>query len=73
MSPAPAEGRCGACRHFQRGGQSVEQALPGLAALSSGHGASRADDGLCMRHDRLLRASASCGLFEARETSAAGW
>ena len=63
------QAHCGACRHFDRGAASLEQRLPGLAALSSAHGASRADDGLCVLHDRMLRASASCGQFEPkRET-----
>jgi hypothetical protein len=68
---AAAPGRCGACVHFQSDGQSAERALPGLAALSSGHGASRADDGLCVRYDRLLRASARCGAFAGRSASLA--
>ena len=45
--------------------------MPGLAALSSAHGASRAGDGLCLVHDRLLRSSARCGLFQPGARTAA--
>ncbi len=55
--------RCGACDHFSRDPLVLERALPGLAALSSAHAASRAMDGLCLHHERLLRASATCPLF----------
>jgi hypothetical protein len=42
---------------------SLERSLPGLAALSSAHGASRSDDGTCARHDRYVAASAGCASF----------
>ncbi len=60
---ASAEGCCGTCRDFSHDPLALEHALPALAALSSAHAASRTGDGLCRRHDRLLRASASCSSF----------
>jgi hypothetical protein len=56
-------GECRACVYFEDDAAAIERGLPGLIPLSSAHGASRADDGLCSLHDRYLRASASCGSF----------
>ncbi len=55
---------CGRCRDFESDPAAIEADLAGLAALSSGSGATRAGDGYCRRHDRLLRATASCAAFE---------
>ncbi len=51
---------CRACRHFHNDGKFLEAAFPGLTAMSSGYGSTRADDGLCLRHDRYLGAHCSC-------------
>jgi hypothetical protein len=56
-------GLCRACAYFCDEAAEIERGLPGLASLSSAHGASRADDGFCSFHDRYLRASASCASF----------
>jgi len=37
--------------------------FPGLAAMSSGHGSTRADDGIRLRHERHLGARSSCADF----------
>ncbi|MBB3175112.1 hypothetical protein FHR90_002961 [Endobacter medicaginis] len=58
MSLPPA--RCATCRHFAAAGGPVEAALPGLRTMSSAFADSRGDDGICRRHDLLLRATASC-------------
>ena len=57
---------CGTCADFVDDPREIERAIAGLAALGSAHGANRADDGLCTRHDRTLRASASCALHTPR-------
>jgi hypothetical protein len=57
---AGERGRCGTCRHFEDWPAAIERGLPGIAALSSAHAASRADDGFCQRHDRYLPATAGC-------------
>jgi len=57
---------CGACRCFESAPAAIERDLPGLAALASGHAASRAADGLCLRHDRYVPATAGCAAFAAR-------
>lgn len=41
----------------------LERALPGMAALSSGHGAARAQDGLCLLHQALCAAHCRCPHF----------
>jgi hypothetical protein len=68
MSGGRTIGRCGSCGHFRNDPSYLEAAIPGLASLSSGDASVRADDGLCLRHDRYLSARASCKDF----TPAAG-
>jgi hypothetical protein len=55
--------RCAACGHFRNDPAFLEAAIPGWASLGSAHGATRADDGLCLRHDRYLSARAGCADF----------
>jgi len=57
--------RCGACRHFRNDPAYLEAALPGLSSLSSADASVRAEDGLCLRHDRYLSARACCSDFVA--------
>jgi len=58
-------GRCRGCRHFRNDAKYLETMFKGLTSLSSAYGSVRSDDGICQRHGRYLRASASCGDFEA--------
>ena len=60
-----AEGFCGSCRHFRNDPAYLEAAMPGLSSLSSAFASARADDGLCLTHDRYLSARASCARFAA--------
>jgi hypothetical protein len=57
--------RCGNCTHFRNDPAWLEQAIPGLTSLSSGDASVRAEDGLCLRHDRYLGADAACSEFTA--------
>jgi glycosyltransferase involved in cell wall biosynthesis len=41
----------------------LEAAFGGLTSLSSGFGSVRADDGICLRHDRYLSARSFCAEF----------
>jgi len=41
----------------------VLPALPGFASLNSASASVRADDGLCLQHDRYLGARNSCARF----------
>jgi hypothetical protein len=52
--------RCLTCANFRNDAAALEAALPCLNSLSSAGNASRADDGLCLRHDRYVGASAWC-------------
>ncbi len=54
---------CATCRAFDVDPARLERNLPGLAALSSAHGASRAQDGCCVRHERLVTRVARCGEY----------
>jgi len=54
---------CRRCRHFRNDPKFLEAALPGLTAMSSGYGSTRAEDGICLRHDRYLGAHSSCADF----------
>src|SRR5689334_13589278 len=60
--------QCRTCRHFRNDAAFLEAALPGLASLSSGYGSVRADDGLCLLHDRYLGARSSCADHALPET-----
>jgi len=62
---------CRACRHFRNDAKFVETAFPGLTAMSSAFGSTRADDGICLRHDRYLGARASCADFSPMPSEAA--
>lgn len=57
--------QCAACRYFRNEAAYLEAVLAGLASLSSGYGSARSDDGICLRHDRLLGARSSCPDFSA--------
>ncbi len=56
-------GQCRDCRHFRNDAKYLESVFSGLASLSSAYGSARSDDGVCLRHDRYLGASASCRDF----------
>lgn len=55
--------RCGNCGYFRNDRAYLEAAMPGLTSMSSGDASVRADDGICLRHDRYLSAWASCADF----------
>jgi hypothetical protein len=57
--------QCGACRHFRNDADYLETAFAGLSSLSSAYGSVRADDGICLRHQRYLSARSSCSDFAA--------
>jgi hypothetical protein len=57
---------CAACVHFDDRPAQLEQHLPGITPLSSAYAASRARDGLCLTHDRLVSATAICSKFQER-------
>jgi hypothetical protein len=52
--------RCATCRYFRDDPAFLEQALPGLNALSSARGSVRADDGICQHHNRYVSARGAC-------------
>lgn len=54
---------CIACLHFRNDPAEIEAAVPGLMSLSSAQASVRADDGLCLNHDRLVTARSSCAAF----------
>jgi hypothetical protein len=62
----PPAGCCAACSHFRNDPAYLETAIKGLTSFGSGYASVRADDGLCLRHDRYLSAQSYCGDFSAR-------
>ena len=58
---------CARCAHFEDDPAALERAIEGLTSLSSGHGATRARDGLCTLHDRLTGAHGACGDYRAAQ------
>jgi hypothetical protein len=57
---------CANCLHFEDTPEAIEDAYPGLTAMSSGYASVRADDGLCRRHDLYLSAWDSCPSHELK-------
>jgi hypothetical protein len=51
---------CRNCAHFNADPAMIEQAYPGLTALSSGYASVRDEDGLCNYHQIYLSANDSC-------------
>jgi hypothetical protein len=56
---------CLACTYFHNEPAELEAATPGLTSLSSAHNASRADDGICLKHDRYVGGTAWCHDYKA--------
>jgi hypothetical protein len=63
-------GRCRACAHFRNSPAFLESIFPGMSAMSSAWGSTRAEDGLCLKHDRYLSADAGCADFMPVEAAA---
>ena len=59
---------CLTCGHFRNDPAEIEAAMPGLTSLSSARNASRADDGICLRHDRYVSGTARCGDYSAADS-----
>jgi hypothetical protein len=57
------ERTCRQCRHFRNDAQYLERAFPGLTSMSSGYASVRAEDGICLKHDRYLNVESSCPQF----------
>jgi hypothetical protein len=55
--------QCLGCIHFRNDPAYLETVITGLTSLGSGYGSVRADDGLCLRHDRYLSAQSWCADF----------
>jgi hypothetical protein len=55
--------RCRACAYFRNDPAYLEAVFAGLSAMSSAWGSTRAEDGLCLKHDRYLSADAGCRDF----------
>jgi hypothetical protein len=60
-------GSCRACAHFRNDPAYLEAAFAGYSAMSSAWGCTRAEDGICLRHDRYLSADAGCADFTPAE------
>lgn len=60
---------CAGCTSFRNDADHLEQAFPGLTALSSGRGSVRSTDGICARHDLYLPSIARCNDYRARATA----
>jgi hypothetical protein len=55
---------CSTCRHFVNDPRIVEPLTPGLVSFGSGDASVRADDGLCLLHERYVDAQAGCSHYE---------
>jgi hypothetical protein len=52
--------RCATCAHFRNDPAHLEAAFPGLSALGSAWGSTRADDGLCELRGIYLSSEGAC-------------
>ncbi len=55
--------RCADCRWLERRADRLEARLGGWRVLSSADASVRGDDGLCLRHDRLVASGGGCAAF----------
>jgi len=61
---------CGHCRHFNNTPEVLEDQFKGINILSSVHGSTRGDGGICTLHNRYLLPVHSCPEFKQREERA---
>ena len=68
LVPLPGRGDpvCRNCLHFRSDVAASRPAVPGLASLEAAHASARADDGLCLKHDRFVTQGSNCRFFRAR-------
>jgi hypothetical protein len=67
MTTASTDARCCiGCAHLVDDGATLESTFPALLILSSAHGESRGDQGLCRLHDTLVTPELTCDSFLAR-------
>jgi len=57
---------CRACIHFDNDPRRIEAEFPGLTALGSAYGSSRAEDGICDLRELFLSANGWCDRFSPR-------
>lgn len=60
-----ARDTCFDCADFCSDPVQIEQALPGLSAMSSAHASVRAQDGLCVRYQLVLNGRRRCDAYNA--------
>jgi len=60
---------CLNCGYFQSSPAAIEEAYPGLTALSSAYASVCDQDGFCAHHQLYLSARDSCESFKSCETS----
>lgn len=58
---------CGNCDHFNNEPDVLEKQFRGMNILSSAHGSTRGDGGICRLHDQYLLPGHSCSEFKRRE------
>lgn len=66
MSASSTRASCRTCAHFRNDPAYLEAVFAGLASLGSAYGSVRAEDGLCLRHDRYLGPGSLCADFMER-------
>ncbi len=57
---------CRACIHFDNDPRRIEKEFPGLTALGSAYGSTRAEDGICDLRGLFLSADGWCKHFSPR-------
>jgi hypothetical protein len=67
MAASKLKHHCLNCKFFINEPELVEQAFPGLTALSSAYASVRADAGICSRHELFLAPWAKCRDFQVKQ------
>lgn len=58
---------CGSCRYFDNDPLMLERVFKGINILSSVHGSTRGDAGICSLHNRFLLPSYQCPDYVDRQ------
>lgn len=59
---------CARCVRFVDQPERIEALIPGLRVMGSARASVRAEDGICLEHDRIVSARDRCDRFAARPT-----
>jgi hypothetical protein len=63
MTESRGDATCRNCWHFRNDPEFLEATFKGMSAMSSAWASVRAEDGICLKHERYLSPDAFCADF----------